>query len=517
MKFRTFYDANNNDILDNGECANDWVVYTVNVDGAAPTLINPLIDCSSLSLSNVNQCLSVAAAFDGASLVPAVAALYQDDLSSVTVTYNGATPGSGNSDCKWNFTYNYTIADDCGNSETCDVNYGGKDQTAPTGATTAGSTGTNACMSAAAGLFSFNAAAAAGGYTDNCLGAVTAIETGTEVVTGTDCGWTVTYTFKVVDVCGNELTGQTYTHKGKDQTPPVISGGTIGLCYPTAAAAEAAAIAATTATDNCLGVVTMTATTSGTCSATVTVTATDICGNSSSKTYNTRIDNTPPTITCPPNQTVSPTTLAGTVVNYSTPVVSDNCSGVGAPVRTAGLASGSTFPIGTTTVTWKVTDACGNTATCSFTVTVTNPYCDNEKKKVYVCHNGNTICVSINAVQAHLNHGDVLGPCPPSLRANPVVTEEVHIDNFKLTTAPNPLHSSTTIRYELPVDSRVNITLYDPMGKVVAVLVDASRNAGIYNYQLDASKLASGIYYYKMTALSGDQKFVQGQKLMIIK
>ena len=57
------------------------------------------------------------------------------------------------------------------------------------------------------------------GYTDNCGGAVTATLTDTEV-TGTDCGWTVTYTFTVSDKCGNELTGQTYSNTGSDQTPP---------------------------------------------------------------------------------------------------------------------------------------------------------------------------------------------------------------------------------------------------------------------------------------------------------
>src|SRR5690606_35134783 len=39
---------------------------------------------------------------------------------------------------------------------------------------------------------------------------------------------------------------------------------------------------------------------------------------------------------------------------------------------TAGLPSGSEFPIGTTTNTYVVTDAAGNTATCSFTITVTD-------------------------------------------------------------------------------------------------------------------------------------------------
>lgn len=49
-------------------------------------------------------------------------------------------------------------------------------------------------------------------------------------------------------------------------------------------------------------------------------------------------------------------------------------------------------------------DACmGNTTTYD--------YCDTNNKKVYMCHNGKTICVSINAIQAHLNHGDTLGQC----------------------------------------------------------------------------------------------------------
>ena len=37
--------------------------------------------------------------------------------------------------------------------------------------------------------------------------------------------------------------------------------------------------------------------------------------------------------------------------------------------------------------------------------------CDNNNKKVYICHDGNTICISVNAVQAHLDHGDLLGEC----------------------------------------------------------------------------------------------------------
>jgi hypothetical protein len=38
-------------------------------------------------------------------------------------------------------------------------------------------------------------------------------------------------------------------------------------------------------------------------------------------------------------------------------------------------------------------------------------YCNDLHNKVNICHNGHTICVSVNAIQAHLNHGDKLGSC----------------------------------------------------------------------------------------------------------
>jgi hypothetical protein len=84
-------------------------------------------------------------------------------------------------------------------------------------------------------------------------------------------------------------------------------------------------------------------------------------------------DNTPPTITCPANitQTAAATCpfASGTLVNYPAPVVSDNC-GVSSTVCTP--PSGTTFPVGTTTVTCTVMDTSGNSASCSFTVSVFN-------------------------------------------------------------------------------------------------------------------------------------------------
>ena len=59
------------------------------------------------------------------------------------------------------------------------------------------------------------------------------------------------------------------------------------------------------------------------------------------------------------------------IVTYSAPTATDNSSGTVTIARTTGLASGSAFPIGITTVTYTATDPAGNVHTQSFTVTIT--------------------------------------------------------------------------------------------------------------------------------------------------
>jgi uncharacterized repeat protein (TIGR01451 family) len=108
---------------------------------------------------------------------------------------------------------------------------------------------------------------------------------------------------------------------------------------------------------------------------TITWTATDHASpanQSSCQQTVTVSDHEPPTISCPSSFTLEPTCPSGAVGNYTTPVGSDNCAGAVTNL-TAGLASGSVFPIGTTTVTYTVTDASGNSTSCSFTVTVLTP------------------------------------------------------------------------------------------------------------------------------------------------
>ena len=125
----------------------------------------------------------------------------------------------------------------------------------------------------------------------------------------------------------------------------------------------------------------------------VTYTVEDAAGNTTSCNFTITVtDNENPTITCPAN--VNQNTDFGNcsaVVNGIAPAATnDNCGIIeqtwtlgGATVASSpavGIndASGQTFNVGVTTVTYVVEDAVGNTATCNFTVTVT----DNENPTI---------------------------------------------------------------------------------------------------------------------------------------
>ena len=96
----------------------------------------------------------------------------------------------------------------------------------------------------------------------------------------------------------------------------------------------------------------------------------DGLGNTASCSFTvTVVDNQAPAITCPGNITVNNAAgMCDAVVTFNAPVGTDNCSATTA--LTAGLPSGSTFPVGVTTQTYTATDAAGNASSCSFTVTV---------------------------------------------------------------------------------------------------------------------------------------------------
>ena len=129
-----------------------------------------------------------------------------------------------------------------------------------------------------------------------------------------------------------------------------------------------------TFTDNCAGMTVTSSHLPGTTfpvgTTTVTYTATDISGNVTTCSFDITVNDVqvPVISSCPINTTVvNNPGICGAAVNWVLPTAFDNCSGV---TLTTDHAPNSIFPVGTTTVTYTATDASGNAATCSFTVTV---------------------------------------------------------------------------------------------------------------------------------------------------
>ena len=92
---------------------------------------------------------------------------------------------------------------------------------------------------------------------------------------------------------------------------------------------------------------------------------------------------------------------------------------------------------------------------------------------------------------------------------------------------PNPGNPSTVIRYDVPAEAEVVMTLHNILGQTVRVLVNTVQKAGRYDYTLDGGNLPSGVYFYRITARSLGldaghpappvDPFVMTNKMMILK
>ncbi|MBW6537131.1 MAG: hypothetical protein K0B11_19135 [Mariniphaga sp.] len=144
----------------------------------------------------------------------------------------------------------FTATDYCGFQLTTNVDLIITDTEAPTGTAPTGVTGVDVCAANAQDDYPFDAADVAANYSDNCGGEVTVNLTNTSQ-TGDNCGWTLVYTYEVVDECGNKLEGETITHTGKDQTAPTITTKGNKTVDPEEGECGAYVAVSAKATDNC--------------------------------------------------------------------------------------------------------------------------------------------------------------------------------------------------------------------------------------------------------------------------
>ena len=83
---------------------------------------------------------------------------------------------------------------------------------------------------------------------------------------------------------------------------------------------------------------------------------------------------------------------------------------------------------------------------------------------------------------------------------------------------PNPFNPITTLRYDLPEDALVILTVYDMLGREITQLVNTTQEAGFKSAQWDATNsmgrpVSAGVYLYQIQA----GKFVQTRKMVLLK
>ncbi len=78
---------------------------------------------------------------------------------------------------------------------------------------------------------------------------------------------------------------------------------------------------------------------------------------------------------------------------------------------------------------------------------------------------------------------------------------------------PNPFNPSTIIRYQIPIEGKVTLKIYNVLGREVATVVDEQKAAGSYRVDVKSDGLASGVYFYKLQAGA----FTDVKKMVLMK
>jgi hypothetical protein len=78
---------------------------------------------------------------------------------------------------------------------------------------------------------------------------------------------------------------------------------------------------------------------------------------------------------------------------------------------------------------------------------------------------------------------------------------------------PNPFNPVTKIKYQVPASEFVKLVIYDILGREIKTLVNNKLEAGVYEYEFDASNLNSGVYFYRLQA----GNYTNVKKMMLIK
>ena len=78
---------------------------------------------------------------------------------------------------------------------------------------------------------------------------------------------------------------------------------------------------------------------------------------------------------------------------------------------------------------------------------------------------------------------------------------------------PNPFNPSTTIKFALPVETEVKLSVYNTIGEKVAEVFNGTLKEGYHEVVFEAASLTSGTYFYRLET----NEFVDVKKMLILK
>jgi hypothetical protein len=121
---------------------------------------------------------------------------------------------------------------------------------------------------------------------------------------------------------------------------------------------------------------------------------------------------------------------------------------------------------------------------------------------------------------ASVSDGIVLVVCPDTFSFTTPVINSIEPDDPLIPSEyalnqnyPNPFNPTTSINFDLPHSSKVNIKIFNVLGEEVTTLVNRNLSPGKYQYNWNANGLASGLYFYRMET----EEFVETRKMFLMK